>query len=128
MSARIKVLVLDDEPIVGERLKASLERDGFLCDAFTSSRDALRKLKEEDYDALITDLRMSPPDGMEILRTAREVKPGIKSIVITGFATKATAREAMRSGAVAFIAKPFKMSRLKSLLLELLEGGEVSDG
>jgi DNA-binding NtrC family response regulator len=127
LSARKRVLVLDDEPIVGERLKASLERDGFFCDAFTSSREAMAKLKEEDYDALITDLRMSPPDGMEILRTAREVRPGIKSVVITGFATKATAREAMQSGAVAFIAKPFKMSQLKALLIELL-GGDAAGG
>jgi DNA-binding NtrC family response regulator len=118
----MRILVLDDEPIVGERLKASLERDGFHCDAFTSSREAMAKLKEEDYDALITDLRMSPPDGMQILRTAREFRPGIKSVVITGFATKDTAREAMQSGAVAFIAKPFKMSQLKRLLLELLGG------
>jgi DNA-binding NtrC family response regulator len=120
MDARIRILILDDEPIVGERLKDSLERDGFVVDALTSSHRAIQKLKEEDYDVLVTDLKMSPPDGLEVLRTAREIRPGIKSIVITGFATKDTARDAMQSGAVEFIAKPFKMSQLKKLIAEVM--------
>ncbi|NIO28650.1 MAG: response regulator [Candidatus Latescibacteria bacterium] len=116
---KTKVLILDDEQIVGERLKASLELAGFTVDAFSSSREALQKLEEESYDILVTDLKMSGPDGMEVLRAARQMRPGIKSVVITGFATKDTAEEAMRSGAVKFIAKPFKMSDLKKLLMTL---------
>jgi DNA-binding NtrC family response regulator len=116
---KTKILVLDDEPIVGERLKASLERAGFTVDAFASSRDALDRLRAEQYDILVTDLKMSAPDGLEVLREAKQLSPNIKSVVITGFATSDTAEETMRSGAVAFIAKPFKMSQLKDLLIEL---------
>ena len=125
MSTSIKVLIIDDEPIVGERLKASLERANFVVDAFSSSKDALNKLREEEFDILVTDLKMSSPDGMEVLRTAQQIRPGIKSVVITGFATKATAEEARQSGAIRFVAKPFKISDLKELLMKL---SQPSDG
>jgi DNA-binding NtrC family response regulator len=119
LNTKVRVIILDDEPIVGERLKVSLERAGFEVDAFTSSRDVIARLKEETYDILVTDLKMSGPDGMEVLRIAKEVNPQIKPIVITGFATRKTAEEAMRSGAVEFIAKPFKISQLKELLYSI---------
>jgi DNA-binding NtrC family response regulator len=127
VSIKAKILILDDEPIVGERLKASLERVGFAVDAFSSSQEALQRLKEEYYDILVTDLKMSGPDGMEVLRTARRVRPGIKSVVITGFATIETAEEARQSGAVEFIAKPFRISQLKSLLMSLVGSEESTD-
>jgi DNA-binding NtrC family response regulator len=116
-----RVMIVDDEPIVGERLRASLELAGFIVDAFVSSEDALRQLEKEHYDILVTDLKMSGPDGMEVLRTARQIRPGIKSVVITGFATTDTAKQAMLSGAVEFIAKPFKIRALKTLLETLAE-------
>jgi DNA-binding NtrC family response regulator len=119
MSARSRILILDDEPIVGERLKLSLEKEGFAVEALSSSREALNRLKEGCFDILVTDLKMSRPDGMEVLRVAKELCPDIKAVVITGFATRQTAEEAMRSGAVEFIAKPFKMSQLKDLLVSL---------
>jgi DNA-binding NtrC family response regulator len=116
MNARIKVLIVDDEPIVGERLKASLERAGFCVDAFFSSLDALEKLRQESYDILVTDLKMKHPDGLELLRAAKQKQPGIRSVVITGFATRQMAQEVRSAGAVQFIAKPFKISDLIKLL------------
>jgi DNA-binding NtrC family response regulator len=121
-----KVLILDDEPVVGERLKASLERAGFAVDTFTTSQEAIAGLNDHQYDILVTDLKMSGPDGMEVLRAAKQAQPGIKAVVITGFATKDTAEEAMRRGAAAFIAKPFKISQLRELLRQLVAAGEES--
>ena len=128
MDGKTKILVLDDEPIVGERLKASLERAGFSVDAYASSREALERLKSERYDILVTDLKMSGPDGMEVLREAQRLNPDIKSVVITGFATTETAEEALRSGAVVFVPKPFKMKQLKDLLVELSRRETEADG
>jgi DNA-binding NtrC family response regulator len=127
MNKKTRILILDDEPIVGERLKISLERSGYAVDAFSTSQEAINKLKNECYDILITDLKMSRPDGIEVLRVARQFCPDIKPIVITGFATRETAEEAMSSGAVEFIAKPFKISQLKDLLAELLREDKHSD-
>lgn len=127
MNKKVKVMILDDEPIVGERLKVSLERAGFVVDAFSSSNDAIARLKAEAYDILVTDLKMSGPDGMAVLQIAKDLHPGIKPIVITGFATRETADEAMKSGAVEFIAKPFKISQLKELLMSI-SGMDKNDG
>ena len=119
MMTKTKVLIVDDEPIVGERLKASLERVGFSVDAFFSSQDALKKMEQEYYDILVTDLKMKDPDGLEVLRTAKRIKPDIKAVVITGFATNQMAEEALSAGAANFIAKPFKISQLIKLLTKL---------
>jgi len=123
MSDKIKILLLDDEPIVAERVKSSLEISGFYVNSFISSQDAIDKLKQEKYDILITDLKMSNPDGMEVLQIASQIQPNIKSIVITGFATKQTAEIARQRGAVEFIAKPFKISQLKKIL-NVISGAE----
>jgi DNA-binding NtrC family response regulator len=116
MRNKIKILLLDDEPIVTERLKQSLEKSNYHVDAFISGKEAIDQLKTEKYNILITDLKMSSPDGMEVLQMARKIQPGIKAIVITGFATIKTAEVAKQSGAIEFIAKPFKMSQLKKIL------------
>ena len=116
MTTMTRILVVDDEPIVGERLKASLERAGFIVDAFVSSRDALDRLTQETYDVLITDLKMKKPDGLEVIRATKQRQPDIKAVVITGFATKQLATEALDVGAVHFLAKPFKISHLIELL------------
>jgi DNA-binding NtrC family response regulator len=119
MSDKIKIMLLDDEPIVTERVKSSLEISGYSVDSFIRSQDAIDKLKLEKYDILITDLKMSHPDGMEVLQTAKEIQPDIKAVVITGFATNQTAEIARQSGAVEFIAKPFKLSELKKILNDI---------
>jgi DNA-binding NtrC family response regulator len=116
MDKKIKVLLLDDEPIVIERVKSSLEMSGYYVDSFVSSKDAITKLKQVKYNILITDLKMSSPDGMEVLKTAKQIQPHIKPIVITGFATNQTAEFAKKLGAVEFIPKPFKMTQLKKIL------------
>lgn len=118
MSAN-RILLVDDEPIVGERLKASLERVGFLVDALVSSQDAVTRLGQETYDILITDLKMKYPDGLEILKIAKRIQPDIKAVVITGLATKKLAADSFSAGAIHFLAKPFKISYLVELLNEI---------
>jgi len=119
LNDRIKVLLLDDEAIVAERVKSSLETSGYYVDSFVSSQDAIDNLKKIKYDILITDLKMSSPDGMEVLKIAKQIQPDIKAVVITGFATNQTAETAREIGAVEFIAKPFKLSQLKKILNEI---------
>jgi DNA-binding NtrC family response regulator len=123
MDKKIKILLLDDEPIVIERVKSSLEMSGYYVDSFLSSKDAIDKLNQVKYDILITDLKMSSPDGIEVLKTAKQIQPEIKAIVITGFATSQTAEIAKKIGAIEFIPKPFKMNQLKKVL-NVISGAE----
>jgi len=123
MDKKIKILLLDDEPIVIERVKSSLEMSGYFVDSFVSGKDAIAKLNQVKYDILITDLKMISPDGMEVLKTAKQIQPNIKPIIITGFATNQTAEFAKKLGAIEFIPKPFKMSQLKRIL-NLISGVE----
>jgi len=124
MKHKARVLVLDDETIVCDRLRPALEKVGFYVETFTESRLAVERLAEERFDVLVTDLKMRSPDGMEVMRFAKERSPSIKVIVITGFATADTATEAMKLGAVDFIAKPFRIGKLRDLIVQVT-GGEA---
>ncbi len=121
MKTRLRILIIDDERIVCERLTHSLEKFGFDVEARTDSREALDRIAEQRFDVLITDIKMRGPSGIDVMNFVREHHPGTKVIVITGFATVETAREVMKGGAVDFIPKPFKMSQLRDLILRIAE-------
>lgn len=113
---KLKVLVLDDEPIVCKRLKPALEKQGYHVDAFIQSSAAMEKIKETTYDIIITDLKMKGIDGMQFLEEAKRRAPSTEVIVITGFATMETAKESFHKGVFDFIAKPFKLSELQEVV------------
>jgi len=115
-----RVLIVDDEAIVCERLQPPLERLGLEVETFTDSKAAARQLRLRRFDVLVTDLKMAKPDGLELLRLTREISPSTHVVVISGFPTVDAAREVMKGGAVDFIPKPFKISQIRSLILEIL--------
>jgi DNA-binding NtrC family response regulator len=117
---KAKILILDDEPIVGDRLKPALEKAGYQVETQTDSQAAIDKLARTRYDVLITDLKMSGPSGLDVLRFVKEHTPSTRVIVITGYATAEQARESMKGGAVDFIAKPFRISQLRELIARTL--------
>ena len=113
-----EVMVLDDEPIVGDRLRPVLEKAGFGVEIFTDSAQAIARLGEKSFAVLITDMKMRGPSGMDVLRFVREHSPRTQVIVITGYATIETSHEASAWGAYRFIAKPFKLKELVKLVAE----------
>jgi DNA-binding NtrC family response regulator len=122
---RLQILVLDDEPIVGKRLRTALEKNGHVVEVFEDSRLALRRLDERDFDIIVTDVRMEEVDGIQVLEHVLERSARTKVIVITGYATVEVAREALAKGAFDFIAKPFKPDDLREVIkkaAETLEG------
>ncbi len=119
--ASLRILVIDDQRIVCERLSGELSRLGFTVEATMDSADAMARLETERFDVVVTDLKMHGPSGMEVLARVRERWPDTKVIVITGFATVETAREALHGGAVDFLAKPFRLAELRELVLKIAE-------
>ena len=116
MSEPLKVLLLDDEPIVGKRLKPALTKIGCEVEVFEDSRKALERIDQIDFDIVITDIRMDEVDGIEILERVRQKSPRTKVIMITGYAMMSLAKKAMEKGAFDFIAKPFKPDDLRRVV------------
>jgi DNA-binding NtrC family response regulator len=116
MHDNLTVMLVDDEEIVCKRLKTALEQDGYAVDVFQDGAAAIDRLKEKQYDIVVSDIRMDEVDGLDVLRAVRKSSPRTKIIMITGYATAEVAREAQAKGAFAFIAKPFRPRDLRELL------------
>jgi DNA-binding NtrC family response regulator len=114
--SKTTVCVLDDEPIVGDRLQPELEDEGFEVEVFTDSASALARLEETCFDIVITDLKMEGVDGMGFLERVKEKCPHAEVIVITGYGTLESAREALVKGAYDFITKPFRLGELLTVV------------
>jgi DNA-binding NtrC family response regulator len=110
------VMVLDDEQIVGDRLRPALEQEGLQVEVFTDSKAALERLQQKSFAVLVTDVKMRGPTGMDVLRYVKENAPGTQVIVITGYATIETSHEADALGAFQFVAKPFKIKDIVKLV------------
>ncbi|MFH0782843.1 MAG: response regulator [Pseudomonadota bacterium] len=105
----LRILILDDEPIVCKRLKPAFQKLGHEVEIFTDSASALARLKEATFNIVITDLKMEGVDGMQVLAEVKNGSADTHVIIITGFATLETAKESYRKGAFDFVAKPFKL-------------------
>lgn len=116
MSNRGEVLVLDDEPIVCERLKEHLERGRFRVETFTDSRAAIERLASKRFDVVVTDLKMAGPTGLDVMHFVRRQGRGTQVVIITGYGSIEAAREAEFSGAFEFISKPFQMQDLAKVV------------
>ena len=116
MKEKLEVLLLDDEPIVGNRLGPVLEKVGYDIEVFEDPQKALNRINEKEFDIVITDIMMEDINGIQILEEVQKKSEKTKVIIITGYATVALAREAMEKGAFDMIAKPFRPNDLRSVV------------
>jgi DNA-binding NtrC family response regulator len=112
----LRVLLVDDEPIVGKRLRPALEKNGYYVETFEDGGQALERILAHDFDIVVTDIRMEPVDGLKVLEAALGKNGRTKVIVITGYATVELAREALAKGAFEVIAKPFRPNDLREAI------------
>ena len=117
----LRLLVVDDEPIVGKRLQQVYGKLGFEVEVFTNAADALVAMARQPFEIVVTDLRMAGTDGWEVLRQARIMNPATRVIVITAYAQEETALKATRQGAFDLIAKPFRLDELKQVVYSAVE-------
>ncbi len=116
MSKPLEILLLDDEVIVGKRLKPALGSIGCNVEVFQDPELAVKRIAEKDFDIVVTDIYMDGMDGLQVLELVHEKLPRTKVIMITGYAMISLAREAMEKGAFDFIAKPFKPDDLRAVI------------
>jgi len=108
-----QVLVVDDELTIAQMLEILLRNDGHSVFQAHNGNEALKLLKENVFDLMITDVRLPGIDGITLMQKAKEVQTHLAVIVITAYAGVDTAVEAMRSGAFDYVTKPFKLNELK---------------
>jgi len=106
------ILVVDDDQDMRTLLCDELSELGYRVAAAANGRDALKKLGEEDYAVLLTDLRMQGMQGLELLNEARRDSPGTNVIIMTAFGSVESAIEAMKQGAYDYVTKPVKNEEL----------------
>ncbi|MBW1643458.1 MAG: endopeptidase La [Deltaproteobacteria bacterium] len=120
VSRKFEVLVVDDEKRVRENLQYVLAKEGYDTITAKNGREALDILKDRKVDIIITDLKMDEVDGMELLGKARAGDPEVKVIMITGYATVPSYKEAMEKGSFNYIAKPFELDEIRSTVSKAL--------
>lgn len=120
-----KVLVVDDERDICRALEFLLSREGYRVATANNGQDALKKIEADDFDLVITDLRMEGIDGMQVLERALAMNPALIVVIMTAFASVESAVEAMKKGASDYIVKPFINEDVKMTVRRLLEHREV---
>lgn len=116
-----RLLVVDDEPIVGKRLHQVFTKIGFEIETYTDSASALAAIAARPFDVVVTDLKMEGIDGIEVLKRVRRQNPATQVIIITGYASADTAKLAQQEGVFAFLAKPFRLDELKQVIFSAIE-------
>jgi DNA-binding response OmpR family regulator len=124
--ANQRILIVDDERNIRLTLRGALEAIGMEVDAVFQGEEALKKLTEKTYAAMILDLRLPGMDGLAVLRQVAERFAGTKVIIITAYGTVESVVEAMKLGALDFLQKPFEPLEVREIIsrvLALPEGG-----
>ena len=107
-----KILAIDDERIVLDSIRKILDGEDFTVEVFINGRQGLASAIQDDYDLVLTDLRMPDIGGMRILRDVKRAKPAVPVVMITGFGTVKSAVQAMKLGAAEYLEKPFSPDQL----------------
>ncbi len=116
-----KVLIVDDDAAMAELLADTLQAEGLLVAAAGDGLEALKILKREDFDVIVTDLKMKGLKGLDLLEKSNKVAPLTPVIIITAFGTIESAIKAMKMGAYDYITKPFAMDEFILAVRKALE-------
>jgi DNA-binding NtrC family response regulator len=114
------IIVVDDISDAGMLVKRILERKGHSVNAFTEEEDALNHTRSNSVDLAILDIKLKKMTGVEVLEELKKITPDLKAIMLTGYPTLETAREALRLGAQEYCVKPINKDELESKVAEVL--------
>jgi DNA-binding NtrC family response regulator len=110
---KANILVVDDEPVVLEGVRRILEGDRYSVEICANGRAALDLLQKQDFNMVITDLKMPEMKGQELLKAIKILQPEIPVIIITGNITVGNAIDTMKNRAIDYILKPFSPDQLR---------------
>jgi len=120
----MKILVIDDEPVVLNSCRKVLEEDGFDVYLVPSADEALKAMKKEVFDLLLVDVKMPKHNGIYLMQKVKEKWPDVPIIVMSGYPTPDTITDGAKMGADAFIAKPFTPDELLETIRQVIQKEE----
>lgn len=106
MSDRTRILVVDDDQVVRQSYQRSLQGISANIEAAGDGEEALNSMERNPFDVVLLDIRMPGQDGMSVLRTIKQKWPESEVVIITGYPSVDSAKEAVRLGAYDYLAKP----------------------
>ena len=115
-----KVLVVDDDPVVGKSFDRVLSSKGYAVVTASDGEEALRKIAAEDYDAVFTDIKMPGMDGIAVAEQIRAQRPWLPVVIVSGYATAENEARAMAAGVRAVLHKPLSPQMIEQGALDAL--------
>jgi ATP-dependent Lon protease len=116
-----QVLVVDDEEIARTNLEYILRKEGHQVATAANGMEALEKIKAQEFDVVLTDLKMEKMDGIQLLEAVKQTAPQTDIIMVTGYATVSSAVDALKKGAAHYLSKPIKLDELRDTVREIVE-------
>jgi YesN/AraC family two-component response regulator len=119
------ILIVDDEVNVCRGVQRIFEDEGFLSNYALTGTEGLKRAEEEDFDLVITDLKMPDINGLDMIKRLKQQKPDTPVVMITGYASVPTAVEAMKIGAYDYIPKPFNPDEILRVVHEAMAKNRI---
>ena len=111
-SEPVRLLLVDDEIGYLEVLSKRLTRRGFRVTTASSGTEAIRALRQWEFDLAVVDLKMEDMDGIEVLKVFKKMDPSLRVVMLTGHGSERAAREGISQGAFDYLIKPVGLARL----------------
>ena len=115
-----RILVVDDDQVVGKSFERVLTNKGYRVDTALSGREAFEKYAGADFDMVFTDLRMPDQDGLEVARRIKEMNPWLPIVVVTGYGTQESEAQAKAIGVAEFLQKPLTPSIIEEVAARIM--------
>lgn len=125
MSASAHILLIEDDTSLADNLQEVLQDDGFKVTICARGDEGLRRANTDDYDVVLTDLRLPGMGGLDLVRQLHDTQPRLPVVLMTAHGTIETAIEATKLGAYDYLQKPFEMPELISVLQRASEAGRL---
>ncbi|MFC1510363.1 sigma-54-dependent transcriptional regulator [Candidatus Omnitrophota bacterium] len=124
---KIKILIVDDEPLIRESLYEILRIEGYGVFMAVNGEIAVETLKNNEINIVVTDFKLPGMNGVELLEVIKKVSPKTETILITGYGSIETAVDAMRKGAFDYITKPINDNEIKIIISKIVEKRKILD-
>ena len=121
----LRILVIDDEPVMADSLRTNLIDEGYAVDTAATGAEAIELFDQGGHHLAICDQQLPDMDGLEVMRHMKDARPTTEVIVVTGYGSVARAVEATKAGAFYFVEKPFDFEEIQPLVEKALERREL---